>query len=89
MMTITDASLGEKTSTTISNQIKDLITLHKGKVLDSAPWGKRTFAYEINHKTEGYYEVINFTLSPKETDSLKKKLNLIEGLVRYLITSTD
>ena len=24
-------------------------------------WGKRSFAYEVNHKREGYYVVVEFT----------------------------
>ena len=24
-------------------------------------WGRRTFAYEVNHKREGYYVVVEFT----------------------------
>ena len=28
-------------------------------------WGKRTFAYEVNHKREGYYVVVEFTAEPE------------------------
>ena len=89
IMTITKVGLGEDGARSISNQIKDLITGNKGKVLDSDFWGKRAYAYEIDHEVEGFYEVINFELDPKYVPEIKKKLNIMEGLVRYLVTSTD
>ena len=89
IMTICDLSLGEDGARDISNKVKDLISTGKGKVLDSDFWGKRTFSYEINHQKEGYYEVINFELDQKSLAEFKQKLNLINGLVRYLITATE
>lgn len=87
IMTISDLDLGEDGARDISNKIKDLIGDNKGKVLDSDFWGKRSFAYEVNHKMEGFYEVISFELDPKSMAKFKQKLNLINGLVRYLITA--
>jgi small subunit ribosomal protein S6 len=86
IMTISDQDLGEDGARDISNKIKDLISANKGKVLDSDFWGKRALAYEINHKNEGFYEVINFEIDPDSMAKFKQKLNLINGLVRYLIT---
>ncbi len=88
-MTITDLSLGESGAKDLSNRIKDLITEAKGKVLDSSDWGKRKFAYEIEHKTEGFYEVILFELPQKNMTEFKKKLTFIDGLVRYLVVGKE
>lgn len=89
MMTITNISLGEDSARSLSNQIKDLITNDKGKILDSDFWGKRKYAYEIDHETEGFYEVIKFELNPQSVSDLKKKLNYLSGLTRYLIISAS
>ncbi|HXK52591.1 30S ribosomal protein S6 [Candidatus Nomurabacteria bacterium] len=89
LMTITDIDLGEDGSRDISNKIKDLIASKKGKVLDSDFWGKRRFAYEIDHKSEGFYEVMNFELPADAVSALKSELNYITGLVRYLVTATN
>jgi ribosomal protein S6 len=37
--------------------------------------------------TEGFYDVISFEISTDELLKLKSKLNLMEGLVRYLVTA--
>lgn len=86
IMTITNIISGDAGAQELSNKIKDLVVSLKGKVLDSDNWGKRKFAYEINHQTEGYYEVINFELGAKELSKFRDKLNLLDNLVRYLIT---
>ena len=89
LMTIMKLSLGEDKAREVSNSIKDLISKLKGKIINSDFWGKRKFAYEINRDTEGFYEVIQFEISPTEVQEFKNKLNLQDGLVRYLITATE
>lgn len=87
LMTIADIALGEDGARDVSNKIKDLIVAKKGKVLDSEFWGKRKFAYEIENKDEGYYEVVKFEIYSGFISELKTKLNLVSGLVRYLVTT--
>jgi len=84
-----NVSLGEDGSRELSNSIKDSVSKLKGKIINSDFWGKRGFAYEINHNTEGYYEVVEFELPGQSLSELKNKLNLEDGLVRYLITATE
>jgi small subunit ribosomal protein S6 len=88
IMIITDIALGEDGAQSLSNQVKDLINSYRGKVLDSDAWGKRKFAYEMKKQVEGYYEVITFEMDPANMPKFKQKLNLINGLVRYLVTAT-
>ena len=88
LMTITKLSLGEEKAREISNSIKDQISKLKGKIINSDFWGKRRFAYEINHDTEGFYEVVEFEVEPSQVLELKNMLNSQEGLVRHLITAT-
>ncbi len=88
-MTIAKITLGEDGARALSNAIKDLISSNKGKTLNSDFWGKRKLAYEIKHDTEAFYEVIEFEIGPGFVDNLKAKLNLQEGLVRYIIGATE
>lgn len=89
LMTITNIELGDEGAQSLSNEIKDLILSFKGKVLDSDSWGKRKFSYEINGKTEGYYEVLTFELEAQKLPEFRTKLNFLDNLVRYLITKKD
>lgn len=87
IMIITKIDIGEEKAKEVSKNIQDLISSLDGKVENSDFWGKRKFAYPIKHDTEGYYEVVNFELSADKIDTLKTKLNLMQDVVRYLVTA--
>ena len=48
-------------------------------------WGKRTLAYEVNHKREGYYVVVEFTAAPATVAALDRMLGLADEVVRHKI----
>jgi small subunit ribosomal protein S6 len=87
LMTIVKSSLTEQGAKDLSKQVQDLIGTLGGKVVKDDFWGKRKFAYEVKGSTEGYYDVITFTLASDQTTKLEQKLNLINDLVRYLVSA--
>ena len=48
-------------------------------------WGKRSFAYEVNHKREGYYVVVEFTGEPQTVAALDRMLGLADEVVRHKV----
>ena len=48
-------------------------------------WGKRSFAYEVNHKREGYYVVVEFGGEPETVASLDRMLGLADEVVRHKV----
>jgi small subunit ribosomal protein S6 len=48
-------------------------------------WGKRTLAYEVNHKREGYYVVVEFTAEPATVAALDRMLGLADEVVRHKV----
>ena len=48
-------------------------------------WGKRRFAYEIDHLSEGYYSVVTFKAEAAAVDSLNRLLSLADEVVRHKI----
>jgi small subunit ribosomal protein S6 len=48
-------------------------------------WGRRTFAYEVNHKREGYYVVVEFTAETQTVSDLDRMLGLADEVVRHKI----
>ena len=48
-------------------------------------WGRRTLAYEMNHKREGYYVVAEFTAEPKASAELDRFLVLADEVMRHKI----
>jgi small subunit ribosomal protein S6 len=48
-------------------------------------WGKRRFAYEIDHLSEGYYSVVTFQAEAAAVDSIDRMLSLADEVVRHKI----
>jgi small subunit ribosomal protein S6 len=48
-------------------------------------WGRRPFAYEVNHKREGYYVLIEFTADPPTVSELDRMLALADEVVRHKV----
>ena len=86
LMTIAKVNAGEDKAQELSNWVKDLISAGKGKVLNSSFMGKRKFAYKVEKDIEGFYEVFEFEMEPKNMVNFKNKLDLSESLTRYLVT---
>lgn len=87
LMTIEDAALGTDGAAKVVEAIKASIADANGNLAKHDAWGKRKFAYQIGSKTEGFYEVFHFEMNSDKLDTFKNKLNLMSGLVRYLITA--
>ena len=48
-------------------------------------WGKRRFAYEIDHIKEGYYSVVEFEGEHDLVTRLDRALGLLDTVVRHKI----
>jgi small subunit ribosomal protein S6 len=66
-------------------EIEKAITDRDGSVKETDFWGKRRFAYEIEHMTEGYYSVITFEGDVELQDTLHRSLALLDSVVRHKI----
>lgn len=66
-------------------EIEKAITDREGFVKDSDFWGKRRFAYQIDHMTEGYYSVITFDGDVELQKTLDRSLALLDGVVRHKV----
>jgi small subunit ribosomal protein S6 len=56
-----------------------------GAVKDSDFWGKRRFAYEIDHMNEGYYSVVTFDADTSVIETIDRALSLSDYVVRHKI----
>ena len=68
-------------------EIEELLKARGAEITDTDLWGKRRFAYEIDHIREGYYSVVQFTLdgSMETLDDLDRALALSDAVVRHKV----
>ncbi|MFN8034775.1 MAG: 30S ribosomal protein S6 [Acidimicrobiia bacterium] len=48
-------------------------------------WGKRRLAYEINHRSEGYYVVLQAMSEPPAMQELHRMLSLADEVMRHKV----
>jgi small subunit ribosomal protein S6 len=69
----------------VINRSTELLTKGEGRVNRVEKWGKRRLAYELNHRTEGYYVLFDVTSDPAPMDELDRTLRLADDVLRHKI----
>jgi small subunit ribosomal protein S6 len=54
-----------------------------GRVASTDRWGKRRFAYQINHKWEGIYVVLEIVTEAPDLQALERSLHIADEVVRH------
>ncbi len=87
MLVILDATTDNQ-SEEIS-KIEELLKNLGGVVSKTDAWGKKTLAYPIRKKTEGFYVLFTFELEPAQTFELRRVLGLRANVYRQLVIVLD
>ncbi len=82
LMVIIESDLDDEVIDAQVSRVADLIAQRGGEVRNQDRWGRRRFAYEINHKHEGYYVVFEF-VGGSELALLERALRLADEIVRH------
>ena len=82
LMVIIDGDLDETGAKARVDDIEGRLNA-AGMVASTDFWGRRTFAYEINHKTEGSYVVYEILAEPGALDGVERSLRLADEIVRH------
>ena len=85
VMVIFDADLEEET---IRSAVERSISLIESKGAIRGPvdwWGKRRLAYEVKHRWEGYYVVLQAKSEPPAMEELHRTLSLADEVIRHIV----
>ena len=66
-----------------------LITDNGGEVVYEEDWGLRQLAYPIQHKTSGFYYLIQFQAEPTFVETLETQYFRDERIIRFLTVALD
>lgn len=86
---VIDALISEEDIAANIQKFEDLVTKHKGNVLNVDKWGKKSLAYPINYKTEGYYVLMDFESAPDFPLELERIMKITEPVIRYMVVRKD
>ena len=84
LMVIFDGDLDDSKAMQASNRVTTAASELGASVEKNDWWGRRKFAYEIDHKVEGYYLVLELTSeSGSFINELDRSLRLADDVVRH------
>ena len=84
-MIILDASLEEDAIRAVIDRATEVIQSRGGNLNRVDRWGKRRFAYELDHRWEGYYILLETTAEPAALTELARVLSLTDEVLRHKV----
>lgn len=88
VMLILDPANGEEALAAQVEKFKALIEAN-GTLAEVEEWGNRRLAYEIDHKTEGFYVLMTFTANPDLPAEINRVANITDGVIRCMVVCKD
>lgn len=85
MMTIIHPDLDSDTHDKTIKKIEKLIKDNGGKVDSIDHWGKKKFAYEIDHQKDGSYSIFNISGDADTVAEVDRVLKISDEIVRFMI----
>jgi len=67
----------------------DLIKANGGEIVYEEDWGLKQLAYPIQHKTSGFYYLIEFKAAPEFVATLETQYHRDERIIRYITVALD
>ena len=86
IMLMLDPELEEPRQDEIIARIRDLVLGAGGTWESLDTWGRRKLAYEIQHKPDANYWVIDFTTTPEALAEVTRVLKITDGVLRHMVT---
>jgi small subunit ribosomal protein S6 len=66
-----------------------VLTDHKAEIINEEMWGLRKLAYPIQHKSTGFYNLIEFKATPDAISVLETEFRRDEAVMRFLTVALD
>jgi small subunit ribosomal protein S6 len=84
-MVILDAGLEEDAIRAVLDRATQTLTGAGATVGKVDRWGKRRFAYEVHHRNEGYYVLIDTQAEPAAVAEVDRMLGLADEVIRHKV----
>lgn len=84
-MLIVIPELDEEQVESTIGRFRTIIERTGGEVGETNHWGRRKLAYEIDHRKDGFYAVMQFTAGERTLIELKRILRVSDDILRHMI----
>ncbi|PYS34450.1 MAG: 30S ribosomal protein S6 [Acidobacteria bacterium] len=86
---IVDPGVGDDEVMRLSETVQKIITSQGGHIVKTEMMGRRQLAYEINHKREGTYILLEIEGSGAEIAELERRMRVNDQILRYMTIRVD
>ena len=84
LFTLIDAQLDDERRAAIRDAARDIVEAD-GTIVTDQEWGVRPLAYEIKHRTDADYHLLQFHASREVLETLQRTLSITDGVLRFRI----
>ena len=84
IMLLLDPELAEERQNEILARVRELVEQRGGAWQSQDAWGRRKLAFEIDHKGEAAYYLLQFDCDAETLDELTRVLKITDGVLRHL-----
>lgn len=86
ILLLLDPDLDDARQVEIVDRARELVERDGGSWDLHDVWGRRKLAYEIDHKADGSYHLLQFTCSASTLDEVSRVLRIDDGVMRHMAT---
>ena len=86
---IVDPTAGDEEVMRLSEGVQKIITGQGGNIVKTEMMGKRQLAYEINHKKDGIYVLLEVEGSGGEIAEVERRMRVNDQILRYMTVRVD
>ena len=82
---IMSPSISEEERKALVAKFKDYVEANKGTVKGVDEWGLKKLAYPIKFKDEGFYCLMEYTVSAEASQAMEKLMKITDGILRCIV----
>ena len=83
-MLLLDTTAPEEQRKKVLSDVESMVSA-SGEIVGNHDWGTRTLAYEIRHRPDAEYHLLQFHGSAELLANLQRTLRITDGVVRFRI----
>ena len=85
VMLMLDADADDARQNEVIERMRQIVEGGKGEFESVDAWGRLKLAYEIDHKGEAFYHIVNFTSSAETLDEVTRVLRITDDVMRHMV----
>ena len=89
IMFIVNPTLEESTIKKVADEVKEIITKSKGKIIEEKDMGQKALAYEIKKHKKGYYFLFTILADASVISEFNRIANVNENIIRHLVVKIE